>query len=406
MNSKVALALLLLLPAAEGSAMSGMAMYGNYPMFREASGTSWQPDAAAHEGRHYMRGEWMGMLHGYADAVFDRQGGPRGGTQGFSSSMLMATAVRALGPGRLGLRGMASLDPAMGPRGYRLLLQTGETADGKTPLIDRQHPHDLLAELAAAYTVPFGDGSVFLYLGLPGEPALGPPAFIHRSSGLENPEAPISHHWMDSTHITEGVATLGVIWLGFKAEGSAFRGREPDQRRWDIEKPRLDSCSGRLSLNPDSPNWSLQVSHGFIKEPEKLAPGVDVHRTTASAIYHRRFQASTFQGTLAVGRNQSLGEHSDAVLAEGALRWDEVHTAFARAERVEKDELFVSGPNAGRLLTVGKLTAGYVRDVATRRGLTVGVGGSLSAYALPAAARSAYGGFPLSFMVWVRVKIA
>src|SRR5204863_8412876 len=112
----------------------------------------------------------------------------------------------------LGGRVMLSVDPAtVGKSGYPLLLQTDEAVNG-LPLIDRQHPHDLFMELAATYNHPLGrdGGSVFLYAGLPGEPALGPPTFMHRFSGTEIPEAPISHHWLDSTHITFGVVTGGL----------------------------------------------------------------------------------------------------------------------------------------------------------------------------------------------------
>src|SRR5262249_21759173 len=156
----------------------------------EASGTSWQPEAAGHRGIHAMHGAWMTMLHGYADVVYDDQGGPRGDTKTFSGNMLMAMGQRALGAGTLGLRTMLSLEPAtIGKEGYPLLLQTGETADGINPLIDRQHPHDLFMELAGAYSVSAGNRSLFLYGGLPGEPALGPPAFMHRFSGMNIPVA-------------------------------------------------------------------------------------------------------------------------------------------------------------------------------------------------------------------------
>src|SRR5687768_4862072 len=146
---------------------------------------------------------------------------------------------------------MVSLEPAtIGKRGYPLIGQTGETADGETPLIDRQHPHDLFMELAASYSLTLGPkSSAFLYAALPGEPALGPPAFMHRASGAELPESPLSHHWLDATHITFGVMTAGVVWDRLKLEASAFRGQEPDEDRWDIEKPRLDSWSGRLTFN-------------------------------------------------------------------------------------------------------------------------------------------------------------
>src|SRR5207344_2673260 len=142
----------------------------------------------------------------------------RGDTKTFITSMLMVMADRAVGEaGTLGLRAMVSADAAFGKGGYPLLFQTGETADGQTPLIDRQHPHDLFMELAATYSVPLSaTSSVFGYAGLPGEPALGPPAFMHRASGDDNPEAPISHHWLDSTHVTFGVVTLGYVLGGFK----------------------------------------------------------------------------------------------------------------------------------------------------------------------------------------------
>ncbi|MES2766139.1 MAG: LOG family protein, partial [Bacteroidota bacterium] len=41
------------------------------------------------------------------------------------------------------------------------------------------------------------------------EPALGPAMFLHRPSGANNPDAPISHHWQDASHITWGVITGG-----------------------------------------------------------------------------------------------------------------------------------------------------------------------------------------------------
>ena len=171
------------------------AMYGPYPLNREASGTAWQPDAATHGGVHAMRGPWSLMVHGQAGLVYDRQGGPRGDHRVFSDNMVMALASRAAGPGRLGLRLMTSLEPAtIGKEGYPLLLQTGETADGVRPLVDRQHPHDLLMELAGVYRVTRGANALFLYAGLPGEPALGPPAYMHRASGADTPETPITHH--------------------------------------------------------------------------------------------------------------------------------------------------------------------------------------------------------------------
>ena len=379
---------------------------GGYPMTRESSGTSWQPDSSPHEGIDAAFGEWMTMTHGFVSLVYDRQGGPRGDTKTFSSSMLMTRAQRPLGDGTLGLRGMISADPLMGKNGYPLLLQTGETADGQALLVDRQHPHDLFMELAATYSYRISErDSVFAYVGLPGEPALGPPAFMHRFSGEDNPEAPIGHHWLDSTHITFGVVTLGVVLDRLKLEASIFRGREPDQFRYNIETGKLDSASIRLSYNPTA-DWALQVSRGHLKSPEQLEPDVDIDRTTASAIYNRPIGANNWQTTLAWGRNAKTGHQAtDAYLLESAVTVSRVHTFFGRAERADKDELFAVGdPLAGETFRVGKLTLGYIRDFEIARHFKVGVGGLISRYALPGDLEPSYGN-PRSYMVFARVKI-
>ncbi len=184
---------------------------GDYPMTRDASGTSWQPDAAEHRGLHAMLGDWALMGHMLLLGIYDSQSGPRGGDKNFAAGMLMGAARRDFADGdTLNLRAMLSPDPFMGKSGYPLLLATGETANGVTPLVDRQHPHNLFMELSATYSHRLASGnSAFLYFGYPGEPALGPPAFMHRVSGMDIPEAPITHHWLDFTHITFGVLTAG-----------------------------------------------------------------------------------------------------------------------------------------------------------------------------------------------------
>jgi hypothetical protein len=384
------------------------AMYGPYPASREASGTSWQPEAAPASGIHGSLGEWSTMLHGFANFIYDDQGGPRGDTKTFMTSMLMGMAQRPLGEsGTLGLRGMISADPYFGKGGYPLLLQTGETADGRTPLIDRQHPHDLFMELSVSYSRRISErSSWFVYAGLPGEPALGPPAFMHRFSGEDNPEAPISHHWLDSTHITYGVVTLGYVLGNVKLEGSAFRGREPDQNRTDIETGKLDSASVRLSYNPTQ-NWALQVSRGHIVSPEQLHPDENVDRTTASAIYQHDFGSARWQTTFAWGRNApGHGEATSAWLLESAISLSRRHTFFGRIERADKNELFLPGdPLEGESFRVGKLTGGYIFDLPRDGHLKVGFGGLVSRYSLPDDLHPAYGSSPTSFMLFARVKV-
>jgi hypothetical protein len=381
------------------------AMYGSYSMNREASGTSWQPDTTPLSALEFHWSEWMLMAHGYIDAVADQQGGPRGRGMLFSESMLMLMAERPLGSGTLAVHTMFSLDPLMGPQGYPLLFASGETANGSTPLIDRQHPHDLFMELAGSYSVPFGaSGSVFGYAGLPGEPALGPPAFMHRFSGADIPEAPITHHWLDSTHITEGVVTAGLVLGMVKLEASSFNGREPDQFRYNIETRSFDSQSARLSVNP-SAEWSLQISQGFLKSPEQLTPDISVERRTASAIYQTRLYGYDWGTTLAWGEDRrSTGISTPALLLESTLKLAR-YTAFARLEHLSDDELLLpDSPLANQPFKVSKLSIGGIDDVYQTHHVVFGVGALVSRYQHDAALDSIYGN-PTSQMVFIRAKI-
>ena len=228
---------------------------------------------------------------------------------------------------------------------------------------------------------------------------------MHRFSGEDNPEAPIAHHWLDSTHITYGVVTLGYVYDRLKIEGSVFRGREPDENRYNIETGKLDSASVRLSYNPTK-EWALQVSRGRIKSPEELHPDVDLTRTTASAIYQRTFGGAETQTTLAWGRNApNHGETTNVLLLESAVRFARTHTLFARAERADKNELFLeTDPRAEEKFRVGKLSLGYVYDFPSDSHFRIGVGGLVSRYRLPAEFDSVYGN-PTSFMLFARVKL-
>jgi hypothetical protein len=392
-------------PLGTGPVVQSSGILGDYSMMRDSSGTSWQPDSSPMEAIHGIVGDWATMVHGYIFAIYDNQGGRRGDSKTFSESMLMGMAQRALGPGRLTLRGMVSLDPLMGRDGYPLLLQTGETANGRTPLIDRQHPHDFLMELAGSYSMPIAqDTSAFLYAGYPGEPALGPPTFMHRFSGISNPQAPLGHHWLDATHITYGVLTAGLVRGRWKLEGSLFNGREPDQDRWGWDPLRLNSASTRVTWNPDE-NWSLQASYGYLKNPEQLEPGIDQHRLTASAIYNKKLEHGNWQTTFAWGQNDFTGgQKLDAYLLESAIGYYG-HTVFARAENDAKNELFPPGhPLEGQVFHVTTFTLGYVYDIPIGEHLSLGFGALGSLYSLPDALKPAYGS-PASTMLFTRLKL-
>lgn len=398
--------------AMDHSAMSAgthqMAMtsaLGAYPMERESSGTAWQPDASEHAGLMVMRGDWTLMAHGTLHLVADHQGGPRGEDKLFASGMLMAMARRPLGDGTLQFRAALSPDPLVGKNGYPLLLASGETANGRDRLIDRQHPHDFFMELSASVSQNIGPrSSVFLYGGLPGEPAFGPPAFMHREAIMDSPEAPISHHWLDSTHISFGVLTAGVVMDRVKVEVSRFNAREPDQHRWNIETGPLDSTAVRLSLNP-TPELALQGSWGYFVDPEQLEPGVNQRRWSASLLYARDMAPGwKLAGTLAWGRKTVDHHNDDAFVAEASVKlagW----TVFGRGEITENREL-LDTEDHGPAYRVGKISVGAVRDFRISENVAFGVGALAALNFVPNGLAPLYGGKnPTGAMGFVRLKL-
>lgn len=391
--------------AGHGAHASGA--FGPYPMTRESSGTAWQPDSSEHMGIMAQAGGWTLMGHAALNLVYDHQSGPRGDDKSFVSGMVMGTARRPLGNGMLQFRAMFSPDPLMGKRGYPLLLASGETANGVDRLIDRQHPHDFFMELSASVSQDIGSaGSLFLYAALPGEPAFGPPAFMHREAILDSPEAPISHHWLDSTHISFGVVTAGLVFDRFKAEISRFNGREPDQHRWNIETGPLDSTAVRLSWNP-ARTLSLQGSWGHFEDPEQLEPGVDQKRWSASAMWSDEIAPGwKAAATLAWGRKEVDHHEDDAFVAEASLKHGD-WTIFGRGEVTENRELVEGeGGHHGEAFRVGKASLGLIRDFTVAEHVRLGAGGLFAVNFVPGGLAPLYGGSnPVGAMAFVRLKI-
>lgn len=371
--------------------------------FAPGSGTSRLPgNDGGMAGLHAMTGDWMLMAHGYVSAQYTDHSGPRGDDKLYAVSMGMFMAERDTGFGKVQLRSMFSLDPMMSNRGYPNLFATGETAQGLA-LVDRQHPHDLFMELAARVDFDLGGASAYLYGGPVGEPALGPSAFMMRRSSRLNPEPPISHHWFDSTHITYGVLTAGLASSRWQLEASAFRGAEPDEDRWDIESPRLDSWSVRATWTPN-PRWAVQASYGQIKEPEALHPGEDEHRFTASTHYAN---GKGFSALAAFSsKNRQPGRTLTAWLAEANWDLDKANTVFARAENVANDELFPDHDDPLHDVTfrVSKFQAGYARRIDLAP-FELALGGSLNAYAKPGALDAAYGRGPWGYTLFARLSL-
>ena len=375
---------------------------------REGSGTSWQPDTTPMHGSHGSWRGWELMLHGnvflqwlYEPAERHRSGG-MASHQVSSVNWGMAMARRPLAGGRVGVRGMVSVEPwTVSDCGFLNFLATGESCEGDS-IHDRQHPHDLIMEATIEYERPIrGALRWHVYGGVAGEPAIGPVAFPHRPSSMANPVAPITHHWLDATHISFGVVTAGLSGSRWRAEASAFNGREPDEQRADVDWGTFDSVAARLSLVPTE-RLAIQVSGGRMREAEldfEPQPRTDVDRVTASAAYHRPAGRGVWATTVAYGVNR----HTEG-LPEGAVRLTTHaglvessvaaggHTWFGRAEIAGKPAHDLHAHEFGaQVYAFGKLQAGYLRSV-SRYGVTAGLGATVFASLVPEAFVPHYGG--------------
>jgi hypothetical protein len=329
--------------------------------------------------------------------VDTQQTGPRGRDKLYSTNATMLSAMHRLGAGTIMFQTMLSLEPAtVTHRSYPLLFQTGETAYGQ-PLVDAQHPHDFVMSLAVAYARPLGENTTFnAYFAPVGDPALGPVAYPHRASAQEIPQAPIGHHWEDSTHIANEVLTVGVTHKKVRLEASGFYGREPDEHRWNIDYGPMDSWSTRLWVFPTD-NWAAQVSVGRLHHPEVTEP-IDITRTTASVHYTR----GGWSSSLIWGHSKT-----HAFTAETVARFRQKNFITARVESAGKDELFphLDDSRPAHVYRIGAYTAGYTRDAGTFNHVQAGVGANLTAYTLPVAIQPVYGGHPVGVNVFLRFRL-
>ena len=391
----------------------GASRRNSISMGQMGSGTSWQPATTPMYMWYRSAGKWLLFFHGDMKLGVNSQGGPRGATKFESQNWLMPMAFRRVGSGTLQLRGMFSLEPFSFPRGGSgQLFQTGETFRGR-PLVDAQHPHDLFMELAATYTMPIGERATwFAYFGYPGEPALGPTAFMHRWSASENPAAPLTHHLQDSSHISFGVFTTGFTYRWLKLEGSLFNGREPDENRYDFEFNPWNSRSFRISVAPND-NWAMQWSYGLLKNPEALEPG-DVRRMTASVSYNKRFARGNWASSLIWGRNRELHAEPQTLngyTAESTLNFLDRNYVYTRLELVDKNSL-LSHDEAHALgfttehpsFRIGAYTFGYARDIWNTERFSVALGSDFSFYSKPNVLNVLYGDHPTSYRFFIRLR--
>jgi len=369
-----------------------------------ASGTSTNPRAWQMPMIMTTRGRWNLMLMGTAFLSDVQQSGPRGHDKLYSTNWLMASASHRLGTGgAFQTEIMLSLEPAtVTDRSYPLLFQTGETAYG-TSLVDAQHPHNFVMALGFHYAHHLAEGATLdLYFAPVGDPALGPVAYPHRASAMEFPQAPISHHLQDSTHIANEVVTAGIQYNKIKLEASGFYGSEPGENRWTISTGPINSWSVRGWFFP-AKEWAAQLSYGSIARPEALERG-DQTRITASVAYSRPVNGSAWSSTFIWGRthNTETLHNLNSWLVESVAPITRRNLVTGRFEAADKDELDIL---PGATFRIRAYTLGYTREIGVFAGLKTGIGANFTTYSLPHAIKPYYGAHPVGGQIFVRFRL-
>jgi hypothetical protein len=405
MKSLVTIAALFLLAvpalAQESRNMAGMENSVGFL----SSGTSIEPRSTSESSPmiHKSVGNWIFMLHANAFVVDTQQSGARGKDKAFSTNWIMPMFARKFGASTVTLRTMVSLEPlTVTRRQYPLLFQTGETAFGHE-IVDGQHPHDLIMELAARYDYAFSEKQqVFIYGGPIGDPALGPTAFPHRASASENPAAVLGHHQQDSTHLANNVITLGYAGGPLQIEASTFHGSEPNENRWNIDSGKPDSFASRLTISTGN-TLTGQFSIGRLNNREPARSGMDTLRTTASVHHNVRFSGGHIASSLIWGRNKDIDAAErrifNAYTLESTVNFKNQNWIWTRIENTDRD---VHDDPPGR---VQSWTAGYERELPMGNiPLRIGLGGQTTFYRLPPVLKSTYGNHPVGAMFFLRIR--
>jgi hypothetical protein len=293
-------------------------------------------------------------------------------------------------------------------------LQIGEErADGQ-PYLDAQHPHSSpVMGLTLSDTIRLGSGakdSLKLFIGPRSEATDGPIPFMHRPTGMMNPDAPLGHHiGQDVSHITSTVIGASLKLGDTRIEASTFHGAEPEPTKVDLPIGVPDSGAIRL-IEQFSQTFMAMGSFAYVNDPETHDPDIPfVLRFGASGYNRVRLSESwSFYNSLIYG-GITRYDHASLLNSVTEEFWFSggAPNIWGRIEAVQRtpDELQISGAsdrNAGRW--VGALSLGYTHNFLNVAGLQVGAGGSVTKNILPDEYQASYGGNPWSGRIFVQVS--
>jgi len=357
----------------------------------------------------------MFMLHGNGFGVYSTSSGPRG-RSGFSSpNMVMADLGSSLGDNHyLDLNVMLTAEKWTFPeRGYAELLQIGEHDENGKPYLDAQHPHSSpIMGLTLSDTITLGRGKkdhLKLFFAPRGQSTDGPIAFMHRQTGMSNPDAPLGHHiGQDVGHITSTVIGASLKLGDARIQASTFNGTEPEPAHVDLPLGTPNSYAMRL-VGEFSPAVMGMISGAHVKKPEADDPSIPfVNRYSASLYTQHSFSEGwKFHNTFIYGlvanydHAGNLSSFGDEFLLHGGTP-----RIWGRAEVLQRtpNEFQIASPDPHAGKWVGVFTLGYTHQLASWSGIEVLSGGSVTKTFLRSEYEAAYGGNPLAGKVFLQIS--
>jgi hypothetical protein len=355
----------------------------------------------------------MLMIHGNGFVVGTTETGPRGRSTFYSPNMVMADIGTSLGSSHyLNLDYMGTVERWTVPdSGYPELLQIGEENNQGVPYLDAQHPHSSpIMGLTLSDTISFGEtkNNIKIFVAPRGESTDGPIAFMHRVTGMVNPEAPLGHHvGQDVGHISSTVIGESLKIDSTHFEFSTYNGTEPQPQNVDLPLGSLNSYSFRLieELNPD---FMAMISYAYVSNPETDQPLVNFEQRYSASIYNsaKISERWTFDNTLIYGGISNLDQASVLTsFAEEFLFKGNTPRIWGRIEVLQRtpNELQIvtnTDGNVGQWVTA--ITLGYTHKVVGWDSAELGVGASVTADLLPQDYQGAYGGNPWAGKAFVQ----
>ncbi len=356
--------------------------------------------------RPNMKPMTMLMLHGYSFFETVAEEGAQRGRADFSApNMFMADLGTTLDDHQyLNLDVMLTSDLWTVPAtGTPELLQIGENQANGQPFIDAQHPHSSpLMGLTLSDTFSLADdkSNLKLFAAPRGESTDGPIAFMHRITGMVNPDTPLGHHiGQDVGHITSTVLGESLKLGSFHIESSVFNGSEPNPTQVDLPLGPINSFAVR-GIEEFDTNIMLMASYAWVGTPE---PGIANDQRYSISLYtHTPLTDSmTFHNTLIYGGITNIDNVSQLnSFLDEFLFQSGVASIFARLEVLQRtpNELGISGlPNSDTGRWVSAITLGYSHQVVAWDGWELRAGLSVTNDQVPAEYQAAYEGNPFSY---------